>query len=189
MPYFNFLNFFVKYHPFYGDCPRGSSLSEALSNHAFAYESIDSALRSEVENPEAKMNFNSGEFLSDSEVVLRAPKDADLCHLEAGLPTISGKPILFSTTHPKKGFKYKDPKTVFNPDIISAGTIDNAWIDYTCQSQIRAKIFITDPEIRVLISQRNVFLSYAFWRASSLSASFSFDFDHLLIFQPKVVCK
>jgi hypothetical protein len=131
---------------------------------------------------ELKMNFNSGEFLSESEVALRAPKDAELCHLEARLSTVSGKPIPFSTTHPKNGFKDKDPKTIFNQDIRFAGTIYHAWLDNTCQAQLRAKIDITDPEIKVLIKQDKVLLSYAFWRDLSPS---SFDFDHLLIYPRK----
>ena len=132
-----------------------------------------------------KLNYNSGEFLSEKEVVLQIPKDVKLWSIEAGLSNIPGKLIPFSTTHPKDGFRDKDPKTIFNQDNRFAGTIDSAWIDYTRWPQIRAKIDITDPEVKFLIRQEKVLISYAYWRYLSPAASFSFDVDHLLIYPRK----
>jgi hypothetical protein len=138
-----------------------------------------------VKNVELELNHNSGEILSENEVSLTIHKCGELDIIEAGLPTIPGKPIPFSTTHPDGGFKGKDPVTVFNQDIKSAGTMGDAWIDYIDQPKIRAKIDITDPEIKVLIKQDKVLISYVYWRDQSSHTIYSFDFDHLLIYRRK----
>jgi|ERR1035437_609831 hypothetical protein len=129
-----------------------------------------------------KHNFNTGEFISENEIVLQIPRDEELCNIEAGLSTIQGKYISFSVVHPKCGFKGKDPKTVFNQGTKSVGTMGDTWIAYTGWPKLKAKILIPDPKIKVLIKQDKVLLSYAFWRDSSPS---SFDFDHLLIYPRK----
>ena len=142
-------------------------------------------MHNEMENAEPKLIFGTDEFISELEVVFQAPKNEGLCVIETGLSTIPSKPIPFFGTHPEGVFKGKDPTTVFNQDIV--GTMGYAWIDNTGLLQLRAKISITDPDIKILIKQEKVLLPYAFWRDSSPSSSF--DFDHLLIFPRKVVCE
>jgi hypothetical protein len=139
-----------------------------------------------VKNVELKLNYNSGEFISDSEVILRIPKNEELYRIEAGLATIPGKYIPFSRTHPKDGFRDRDPATVFDQDTKYVGIMGDAWIDYACWPRLRAKINIIDPEVRFLIEQKKVFLSYVYWKDSSPAASFSFHFDHLLIFPQRL---
>ena len=180
----NFLgNICLKYDSFYGGYPRGSSLSAAFSNRVFGYKSGDSMMRNGVTNTELKMNFNSGEFLSEIEVVLRIPKDEELYNMEAGLSTIQGKHILFSISYPKGGFKGSDINTVFNQSTKSAGTMGDAWI--IDRSKLRAKINITDSDIEALIKQDKVSISYAHWYDESLPTSSPFYFDHLLIYPRK----
>ena len=125
---------------------------------------------------------NTGEFISEHEVVLQVLDDLDIPGVEAGLATIPGKHIPFSTTHPVGGFKDKDPETVFNQDIKSAGTMGDAWIDMLGRPKLKANIKITDPDVETLIKQGKVFISDAYWRDPKSIHISSFDFDHLLIY-------
>ena len=134
-------------------------------------------------------NYNSGRFLSEHKVVLTIPKDQRLGIIEDGLSTIPGKLIPFSTTHPKEWFKDKDPINIFNQDVRFAGIIDSAWIDSTCPPQLIVKINIVDSDVKALIKQDKVLISYAYWRYESLLTISSFDFDYLLVFPRRVVCQ
>jgi len=125
---------------------------------------------------------NTGEFVSEHEVVLQVLDDDDIPGIEAGLSTIPGKPIPFSITHPDGGFKGKDPESIFSQEIKSVGTMGDAWIDSIGRPKLRAKINITDPEIEDLIKQGKVFISDAYWRDPTTPHISSFDFDHLLIY-------
>ncbi len=132
-----------------------------------------------------KLNYNNGKFFSDSEVILLMPKNEELSCIEAGLLTISGKPIHFGSTHPEGGFKGKNPETVYNQGIKPAGIMGDVWIGYSDRPKLNAKINITDPDIKALINQDKVLLSYVYWGDSSSSTSSFFDFDHLLIYPRK----
>src|SRR5208337_3452281 len=129
-----------------------------------------------------KINYNNADFLSDFEVVLQIPKNAELSYIETGLLTIPEKPILFGATHPEGGFKDKNLETVFSQGIKLAGTMGDVWIDCSGRPKLKAKINITGPDIKALINQGKVLLSYVYWGDQSSSLSSSFDFDHLLIY-------
>jgi len=137
------------------------------------------------ENVGSKINYNTGDFVSDSEVVLQIPRDGELSCIEAGLLTIPGKPIPFSATHPKGGFKDKDMQTVFSQGIKLAETMGYAFIDYTGRQKIKVKLYINNSEIGALIKQDKVSISYAYWRDRSLPNVSVFEFDHLLLFPRK----
>lgn len=134
-----------------------------------------------------QLNYNTGDFISASEVVLLIPKNEELSRIKVGLLTIPGKPIPFSTTHPIGGFKDKNINTVFYQGIKSAGTMGDAYIDSTSRPKLKAKIYINDPDIEALIKQDKVALSYAYWGDPSHNSFF--EFDHLLLFTRKGACE
>lgn len=128
------------------------------------------------------LHENTGEFISEHEVVLQVLEDDDIPGIEAELSTIPGEPIPFSVKHPEGGFKDKNQETVFNQDIKSAGIMGDGWIDYTGRPKLKAKINITDPEIENLIKTGKVFVSDAYWHDPTSLHISSFNFDHLLIY-------
>jgi len=135
------------------------------------------------------INYNSADLLSDFEVVLQIPKNEKLSDIKYRLLTISEKPILFGATHPQGGCKGKNLETVYTQDIKLVGIMGDVWVDCSGRSKINAKIYINDPDIEALIKQAKVLISYAYWRDPLSCLSSSFDFDHLLIYPRKGVCK
>ena len=129
-----------------------------------------------------QLKTNIAEFTSEHEAILQVLEDEDIPAVEAGLSTIPGKPIPFSLSHPKDGFKNKLPESVFNQEIKNAGVMGDAWIDYTGRPKLKANFNVSDPEVETLIKEGKVFISDAFWHDPSTPYISSFEFDHLLIY-------